>query len=69
MARRLKNATDIRRYLSSLINRVESKEVDIVTAGKLGYLSQILYRVVEGSDFERRIEALEEKHKTKGGRR
>ena len=59
MSRRLKTAADLRRYLASLINRVESGEIETDKAGKLGYLSNILLRVIEGSDFEARVEKLE----------
>ncbi len=55
---------DLRRYLSSLINRVEAKEVEPALAGKLGYLANSLARVIEGSDLEKRVEQLE--RKTKG---
>jgi hypothetical protein len=57
--RRLKTAQDLRRYLADLINRVEQKEITPETASKLGYLANILLRVIEGADFEARIEALE----------
>ena len=57
--RRLKTATDLRRYLANLINRVEQGETSPEMASKLGYLSNILLRVIEGSDLEKRIEALE----------
>ena len=57
--RRLKTALDLRRYLANLINRVEQGETSPEIASKLGYLSNILLRVIEGSDLEKRIEALE----------
>ena len=57
--RRLKTASDLRRYLASLINRVEQGETSPEMASKLGYLTNILLRVIEGSDLEARIEALE----------
>ena len=57
--RRLKTASDLRRYMADLINRVEQKEITPETASKLGYLANILLRVIEGADFEARIEALE----------
>ena len=60
--RRLKTATDLRRYLANLINRVEQGETSPEIASKLGYLSNILLRVIEGSDLEKRIEALEANH-------
>jgi hypothetical protein len=57
--RRLKTMEDVRRYLANLINRTEAGEVEASTAGKLGYLASILTRVIEGSDMEKRVEALE----------
>jgi len=63
--RRLKTATDLRRYLANLINRVEQGETSPEMASKLGYLSNILLRVIEGSDLEKRIEALEVEHAAK----
>ena len=57
--RRLKTAQDLRRYLADLINRVEQAETTPEMASKLGYLSNILLRVIEGTDLEKRIEALE----------
>jgi hypothetical protein len=59
MAKRLKTAVDLRRYLANLINRVESGEIETDRAGKLGYLANILLRVIEHSDLEERIEKLE----------
>lgn len=57
--RRLKTASDLRRYMADLINRVEQAEITPETASKLGYLANILLRVIEGADFEARIDALE----------
>lgn len=59
--RRLKTMEDLRRYLANLINRTESGEVDANLSGKLGYLTGILLKAVEGSDIEMRVEALERK--------
>lgn len=61
MAKRLKTTCDVRRYLSGLINRTEDKEVDVVLSGKLAYICSILLKAVEGSDLEKRVEALERK--------
>ena len=59
MARRLKNLVDVRRYLASVINRLESGQIDPSIAGKLGYLTGILTRVIEGSSLEERVTKLE----------
>jgi len=64
--RRLRSLDDVRRYLAGLINRTEAGEVDATLAGKLGYLANSLARVIENSDLERRIEALEHLQKTEG---
>ena len=57
--RRLKTLEDVRRYLANLINRTENKKVDPTLAGKLGYLANSLARVIEGSELEKRVDALE----------
>lgn len=59
MARRLKSMLDIRRYLASLINRVEDRTLDPAVAGRLGYLSNVLKSVIEGSQLEARVSELE----------
>jgi hypothetical protein len=66
MARRLRTLTDVRRYLASLINRVESKELSPKVAGRLAYISNILLRAIETmklEDIEKRLTTLEEKKK------
>ena len=66
MARRLKKMSDIRRALASIVNKTERDEIDLVKAGKLGYLLQILSRVAESSELESRITKIE---KTLGDRK
>ena len=46
-ARRLKTPIDTRRYLASLINRVESGELEAQTASKLAYIANILVKCQE----------------------
>ena len=58
--RRLKTMEDVRRYIANLINRTESGDVDGMLAGKLGYLSNILIKIIEGGELEKRVEFLEE---------
>ena len=58
--RKLKTTCDLRRYMASLINRLEADEVTPEKAGKLGYLATILLKVIEGSDLEERILKLEQ---------
>jgi len=57
--RRLKSPIDVRRYLASLINRVERSELDISIASKLAYIAGILLKAAETSELEKRVEALE----------
>lgn len=61
MARRLKNMGDLRRYVANIINRVEARQLEPSVAGRLGFLVNILVRIVETGDLEMRIETLEQK--------
>ena len=63
--KRLQNAQDLRRYLASLINRVESGEVEVNLGKSLAYMSSILLRIIEGGDLEGRVEQLERKLEAK----
>jgi hypothetical protein len=63
--KRLQNAQDLRRYLASLINRVESGEVEVNLGKSLAYMSSILLRIIEGGDLEGRVEQLERKMESK----
>lgn len=63
-ARRLKTIQDVRRYLASLITRLEDGaggEIDATLAGRLAYISNILLGAIKDGDLERRISALEER--------
>lgn len=57
--RRLKTLEDVRRFLASLIRRMESDEIDPTKGGRLAYISSILIRAIEGSDIEKRVAELE----------
>ena len=57
--RRLKNLEDVRRFLADVTNRLNRDEIDCNKAAKLGYLLQILSRVIEGSDIEKRLKSIE----------
>ena len=61
MARRLKNMGDLRRYVANIINRVEAGQLEPSVAGRLGFLVNILVRIVETGDLEMRVEVLEQK--------
>jgi hypothetical protein len=63
--KRLQKAQDLRRYLASLINRVESGKVEVNLGKALAYMSSILVRVIEGGDLEERVEELERKMESK----
>jgi hypothetical protein len=62
LARRLKTFMDVRRYLASLINRVEADEVTAEKAGRLTYICNVLLRAIECGqleNMEHRLLALE----------
>jgi hypothetical protein len=64
--RRLKTIEDVRRFLAYLIREIESDRMDPAKGGKLGYITSILIRAIEGSDLENRITELEKKFAAKG---
>ena len=64
--RRLKNLEDVRRFLADVINRLNRDEIDPAKASKLGYLCQIVARIIEGGDLEKRIAELERSIEVKG---
>ena len=55
MAKRLKTTSDLRRYLANLVNRVEKGEVEAAKASKIGFLINILAKLIESSDIEQRV--------------
>lgn len=59
--RRFNNIQDLRRYLASLVNRLDKGTIDQATASKLAYICSILHRVLLDSDIETRLAALESK--------
>ena len=61
----LRNTTDVRRYIASIINRVEAGELDPKLSGRLGYLSNVLTKVIELETFERRLNLLEKAVETR----
>ena len=67
--RRLKTLEDSRRYLANLVNRTEGGQVEASLAGRLGYLVNILVRIIEHGDLEHRIKALEDRIGTDSVRR
>jgi hypothetical protein len=63
--KRLQNAQDLRRYLASLINRVELGQVEVNLGKSLAYMSSILLRIIEGGDLEGRVLQLGQKLESK----
>lgn len=57
--RRFKDSSDLRRYLSSLINRTEEGELDAAKAKSLTYMASTLWRVICEGDLEKRVANLE----------
>ena len=57
--RRLKTVQDVRRYLASVILRVESGDLDPATAGRTAYISNILLKAIADGELETRVGELE----------
>ena len=57
--RRLKTSVDARRYLASVLTRMESGEIEAGLGSRLAYVSNILLKALELSAIERRLESLE----------
>lgn len=55
----LKTANDVAAELARVYRRARSEELDAQTASRLANILQILARLIETSDLEKRIEALE----------
>lgn len=58
----LATAQDVRRELARLYRDGKSGQRDIQDVSRLANVLQILCRVIEDSDLEKRIETLEEAH-------
>jgi len=59
--RRLNNIEHVRQALADLYNRLNRDELKPAKAGKLCYILQCLARILEISDLEKRLTALERK--------
>jgi len=57
--RRLKTIEDVRRYLATVLLRVESGELDAQVAGRLAYISNVLVKAIHDGELERRVAELE----------
>lgn len=58
--KRLQNAQDSRKFMQKLINAYDKNEISTEKARALGYLLKIFLDTVEASDFEKRLEELEQ---------
>jgi hypothetical protein len=58
--RRLKSATDVRRWLANLLLDLRADRVSCEKAKAEAYIASLILRCVESSDLERRLEDLEE---------
>ena len=67
--RRLSSLSDARRFLADIVNQLNRDEIPADKASKLGYLIQILSRIIEGDDLEKRVIALETALKDQGDNR
>jgi hypothetical protein len=56
---RLTNIDDVKRELARLYREARAKRVDTQDASRMANMLSILGRLIEGADFEARLEALE----------
>jgi predicted transcriptional regulator len=55
----LSEARHVRAELAKLYREARQGKVDVTDASKLANMLQILYRIIEGSDLEKRLEEIE----------
>ena len=58
---RLTSVEAVRAYLAGCLQRLENGEIDESATKARAYVAQLLARIIEGSDLEKRISALEGK--------
>jgi hypothetical protein len=58
----LKTAENVRAELARLYRQARAGSIEVGDASKLGNLLQVLGRMIETSDLEKRLEKLEEKN-------
>lgn len=56
----LSKLSDIRRFMASVVNRLDRDEIQESKARTFGYLSSILRDVIKDSELENRITQLEQ---------
>ena len=59
MAKRFNSLTDCKRFLAKVANDLNDDQITADKARALGYIVSIMQKVLEGSDFEARLEKLE----------
>lgn len=57
--RRFKQIGDVRRYLSSILNRIESGKLDPAIGGRCAYIANVLAGCIKDGELEARIAKLE----------
>ena len=58
---KLDTMQDVKREMAKVYRESRSEQIDPATATKLVWMLQAVGKVIEGSDLEKRIEALENK--------
>jgi len=61
MKRRFNSLADCRRYLADALNRLEAGEIDSDGVRVRSYATGILSKIIENSELESRVKALEAK--------
>ena len=59
MSKRFNSLTDCKRFLAKVANDLNDDQITADKARALGYIVSIMAKVLEGSDFEARLEKLE----------
>lgn len=56
---KLDRVTDARKEMAKLYREARAGKIDVQDASRLANILMLIGRMIEGSDFERRLEALE----------
>jgi len=57
--RRLATMSDLRRFMSDVTNEVHRDTIDPTKGSRLAYMVNVLLKIVQGTDLEKRVERLE----------